>query len=329
MAKAGKKKAPKRQAAPEGDVPSLFSGVETLPKARSAALRVVYATDQGFVKPTLVSMMSLLEKASTDVDIFVIGHNLSSAAVATLKRVEEVHRNAAVSHLAISEDALSMASWSPAFSRFSPIILSRLYIPSIFEAGRVLYLDSDTFVRADVSELFDIDMDGKLIAAVKDGHAINVGLNNAEEPRVSEVEEIMGDHPATEYFNSAMIVFDCRAIAESGFGSKLLDKLKGDTEYKYPDQDIMNEVFRGNAKLIGREWNSSHHFMDIPPRFEHKILHYPGSQKPWETLPAKWLEHQDFVDTRGAVALEYRFQANRLLEGILGDEADVMKDLAL
>ena len=329
MAKAGKKKAPKRRAAPKADIPSLFSGVEAPPKARSAALRVVYATDQGFVKPTLVSMMSLLENASTDVDILVIGHNLSSAAVATLKRVEEVHRNAAVSHLAISEDALSMANWGPAFSRFSPIILSRLYVPSIFESGRVLYLDSDTFVRADVSELFDMDMDGKLIAAVKDGHAINVSLNTAEEPRVSEVEEIMGDHPATEYFNSAMIVFDCRAIAESGFGSKLLDKIKGDTEYKYPDQDIMNEVFRGKSKLIGREWNTNHHFMDVAPRVAHKIVHYPGSQKPWETLPAKWLEHQDFVGTRGVVALEYRLHANRLLEGILGDEADVMQDLAL
>ena len=323
------KEAPKRHATRDGDIPPLFSEAEMPPKGRPAALRVVYATDQGFVKPTLVSMMSLLENASRDVDILVIGHNLSSAAITTLKRVEEVHRNASVHHLAISSDMLSMTDWRPAFSRFSPVILSRLYIPTIFESGRVLYLDSDTFVRGDVSPLFDMDMDGMLIAAVKDGHAINVSLNKAEEPRLSEVAEIMGDRPATEYFNSGMIVFDCGAIAERGFDSKLLDKVKGDWEYKYPDQDIMNEVFKGNAKLIGREWNTNHSFTRVEPRVEHKILHFPGSPKPWESLPARWFEHRHDLGTHSMITLEYRHHANRMLEGILGDEADVMKDLDL
>ena len=323
------KEAPKRHATRDGDIPSLFSEAEMPPKGRPAAMRVVYATDEGYVKPTLISMMSLLENASRDVDILVIGHNLSSAAVTTLKRVEEVHRNASVHHLAISDDMLSMTNWRPAFSRFSPVILSLLYIPTIFESGRVLYLDSDTFVRGDVSPLFDMSMHGMLIAAVKDGHAINVSLNKAEEPRLSEVAEIMGDRPATEYFNSGMIVFDCGAIAERGFDSRLLDKVKGDREYKYPDQDIMNEVFKGNAKLIGREWNTNRNFHWLEPRVEHKILHFAGSPKPWESLPARLLEHRYDLGTHGIITLEYRHHANRLLEGILGDEADVMKDLDL
>ena len=312
------KEVPMGHATLEGDVLALFSGVEMLPKDRSAVLRVVYAIDQGYVKPTLVSMMSLLENASMDVDILIIGHDLSSTAVALLKRVEESYHNAVVYHVAVSGDMPSMFKWNPAFSRFSPVILLKLYIPTIFKSGRVLYLDGDTIVRGDVSPLFDIDLDGDLIAAVKDGYA------KGGKQRLSEVAEVMGDHLPTGYFSSGVIVFDCGAIAECGFDSKILDMVKSGKEYKYPDQDILNELFRGRAKLVGQEWNADYGRMDNDCR----ILHYPDEWKPWKTIPRSRLEEHSELHL-GISALQYRVHANRLLEGLLGSDADVMRDLGL
>ena len=328
MEDSSQKEAPTRHATRDGDIPPLFSGVEMLPKGQSAALRVVYATDQGFVKPTLVSMMSLLENASRDVDILVIGHNLSSGAVTALKRVEERYHNAVVYNIAISDDMLSMTNWNPAFARFSPVILSRLYIPTIFESGRVLYLDSDTFVRGDVSPLFDMDMDGMLIAAVRDFLALEFRRNELKEPRLSEVAEIMGDRPTTEYFNSGMVVFDCGSIAECGFASKMLDKLKSDREYKWPDQDILNEVFSGRTKLVGQEWSADYGRIDEVPNDDCRIVHYASKWKPWDRIPPSRTEMPDEFDL-GISALRYRVHANRLLEGLLGSDADVMGDLGL
>ena len=185
-----KKEAPMQPAMHEGGYPLPFSGVETLPLGRSASPRVVYATDQNYVKPTLISMMSLLENASTDVDVLVIGHNLSSAAVAALKRVEEIYHNATVNHLSILDKALPVKG--KVASLHPPVLLSRFYIPVIFGCSRVLYLDSDTFVCGDVSPLFDMNMDDMLIAAVKDGHAFEASRGTTRDKRARDVAEVMG-----------------------------------------------------------------------------------------------------------------------------------------
>ena len=133
-------------------------------------MQVVYCIDQNFVKPTLVSMMSLLENSSRNIRVLVIGHDLSPNAIKMLERVEGIYHHAIVRHMAVTDDMLA-DNWN--HDSFPIIIAARLYIPGTFKSGRVLYLDGDTFIRKDVSPLFDMHMDGNLIAAVRDEHISN------------------------------------------------------------------------------------------------------------------------------------------------------------
>lgn len=288
-------------------------------------MRVVYGTNQNYLKPTLISMMSLLEHASRDVHVHVIGHNLSASAVETLNLVDAKYHQASVSHVPIDDEMISIKNWKPSDSRFGPVVLSVCHVPSIFPSGRALWIDSDTLVQGDVSPLFDMDMDAQLIAAVKDNHAIYVSQDaTAEESRAIEVAEIMGDHSPAEYFNSGVIVFDCSAIVESGFDVKLLDAIRSGKAYPFPDQDILNEVFRGRTKLVSQKWNAAHGY--ALESDDCRIAHHCSQWKPWDRIPDSRLEMSDEIPL-GMAMLRYRLHANRLLEGLLGSGADVMAEL--
>jgi lipopolysaccharide biosynthesis glycosyltransferase len=83
----------------------------------------------------------------------------------------------------------------------------RLFIPRIFSAyRRMLYLDCDLAVLADVAELFNGDLGGKSLGAVRDFSAGNWEHLSAK--------FLLGDR-WQEYFNSGVMVFD---ILKTGGG---------------------------------------------------------------------------------------------------------------
>lgn len=285
-------------------------------------MKVVYCIDQNFVKPTLVSMMSLLENLSGNIKVLVIGHNLNPNAIKMLERVEGIYHHATVRHMAVTDDMLA-DNWN--YDSFPIITAARLYIPGTFKSGRVLYLDGDTFIRKDVSPLFDMHMDGNLIAAARDD--VLSKKSNLTESRTSEMAKIMGNHPMIEYFNSAVIMFDCGAIYKSELNAEILKTAGNIDNYTYPDQDFLNYMFKGKTKFIGTEWNTnpSRERLKIKP----KIMHFSHVPKPWESASSSHFEHPHYMRTLGRAILEYRVNANRLLKQLLGEEADIMKDLDL
>ena len=61
-------------------------------------MQTALSTDMNYLKPTLVSIMSVLEHASRNARVFVLGDNLGCQALAVLKRIETVHWNAEIPH---------------------------------------------------------------------------------------------------------------------------------------------------------------------------------------------------------------------------------------
>lgn len=60
----------------------------------------------------------------------------------------------------------------------SSIAYARYFIPDYIPEAKVLYLDSDLIVNTSLEKLFSIDLENKLLAAVKDtdGITFNTGV---------------------------------------------------------------------------------------------------------------------------------------------------------
>lgn len=165
--------------------------------------------------------------------------------------------------------------------RWSRSIYYRLILPDLLPTlERIIYLDCDLCVLDDLAELYDLDFAGKSIMAVavrtKADHARRLGLD------------------AEHYFNSGVLVFSpARWHREDIIGqfkecfAEFADKLK------YPDQDILNLVFRNDVRFLHPRWNlitstfrnepvGCYTTEEVIAALRHPgIAHYTGTHKPW------------------------------------------------
>lgn len=133
-----------------------------------ADVQIAVATDMRMFEPTLTAMMSAIEHSSKPVKVHFLGHDISDEARRLLNRAVECRPQTELRFYDLSEtltDGWDDFEWD---GRHSAAIRANLSIPKLVEGGRVLYLDSDTITHADIAPLFDMDIKGCHIAAVRD-----------------------------------------------------------------------------------------------------------------------------------------------------------------
>ncbi len=170
-----------------------------------------------------------------------------------------------------------VAKRMPENKRLSNIVYARLMIDRLVgqDVERVLYLDCDMLVRDNIEKLFDIDMEGKPIAAVRD----SIGAF------ITARRDLKGNRDifdiADPYFNAGMVLIDVAQWRAADIMGRMEQALKdGVMQRIYYDQDFLNLVFANNWLSLPWRWNT------IDARHAHEgldpaILHYTGEAKPW------------------------------------------------
>ncbi|MDO5059861.1 MAG: glycosyltransferase family 8 protein [Neisseria sp.] len=156
----------------------------------------------------------------------------------------------------------------------------RYFIPAIIEADRVLYLDCDLVVNGDLQPLFDLDMQGKPIAAVLD--------------IIDHIQQCKAPEPDASFFNAGVMLLDNEACRNEQF-TQLALKLSNQYIHKIRDSDqgILNLMFLGRWLKLHRfynyqvgvdwmfdEWNMSEHLENLD-NITPLIVHYNTEAKPW------------------------------------------------
>lgn len=197
----------------------------------------------------------------------------------------------------------------PASTQWPKVVYGRLLLGTLLPqtVKRVIYLDCDMMVRDPIEALFDWDMEGYPLAAVRDSiHPFIVGKRDMKQNR--DLFET-----ADPYFNSGMLLIDLdawRAIDMRGEVQAIA--ARGIMDRLYYDQDMLNLIFNNRWLALPWRWNT------IDAHVAHEgmnpaILHYTGVNKPWGVLSgilrtsayARWYRH---VMTN---ELFYRFARHR------------------
>ena len=176
-----------------------------------------------------------------------------------------------------SELFRDVAKRMPENKRLSNIVYARLMIDKLLgpDVARVLYLDCDMLVRDGIEKLFDIDMEGKPIAAVRD--TMGAFITGGRDLRANR--DIFD--PADPYFNAGLVLIDVAQWRAAEIIGQLEVALReGVMARIYYDQDFLNLVFKNNWHQLAWRWNT------IDARHAHEgldpaILHYTGEAKPW------------------------------------------------
>jgi lipopolysaccharide biosynthesis glycosyltransferase len=175
---------------------------------------------------------------------------------------------------------LRYVDFSGRFPRFNERISGaayfRFFLPDVLAetVERVLYLDVDIAVEnGSVFRLFDLDMDGHTIAAVRD---LVATLHPSEEVR----REVMRSGDG-RYFNSGVVLIDCAPYVAQGASRTLLEVAARERTH---DQAALNTVFARRwlelspaMNMLTAIWNSF-----VRRAFPPAVVHFAGTAKPWQ-----------------------------------------------
>ena len=157
------------------------------------------------------------------------------------------------------------------------------------DVRRVIYLDCDMLVRADLGELWAIGQDGNVVLAVQDYYVHTLG-----HPAISGCLPD-GLPPVSPYFNSGVLVIDVELWRRHQIGARCMEYLgQYGEQNRYLDQDALNVVLHGMWKAVGYRWNQQRYIhqagmQDLPMNLEQYavaknrpcIIHFTTGDKPW------------------------------------------------
>lgn len=172
----------------------------------------------------------------------------------------------------------------------SSITYARYFIPDYIPEDTVLYLDSGLIVNTSLEKLFSIDLENRLLAAVKDtdGITFNTGvlLINNEKWRQEKLKERLIEQS----------VVTIKEVKEGRF-----ENFNG-------DQTIFNQVLQDDWLELGRAYNLQvgHDIVALYNNWQEHlafndkpvVIHFTTYRKPWTTLTANryrdlWWEFHD------------------------------------
>lgn len=128
-------------------------------------MRVVVAADETYAMPLAVCVRSILDNAAKPVEIVVLAREVTATTISALKRSWD-HSSAVRFHAIDPSSLAGLGSWG----YITNTAYARVLIPDIVPGAwsRVVYLDADTVVLSDLSELINVDLSGNPVAACPD-----------------------------------------------------------------------------------------------------------------------------------------------------------------
>jgi lipopolysaccharide biosynthesis glycosyltransferase len=174
----------------------------------------------------------------------------------------------------------------------STCVYYKLLLPALVPHPRILYLDCDMLVRADIAPLWETDLEGCAAGAVQD---MGVPYVSSEPWGLARYRE-HGLDPRTPYFNAGMLLMDTKRWRRERITEQVLRYTEEhDADVRLWDQDGFNAVLAGRWKMLDPRWNAigdavTAAGLPIPPELAETarlqsidpfIIHFAGS-KPWE-----------------------------------------------
>ena len=243
---------------------------------------IFYALDERFLKYGIVSLYSLRENAvsGNTYKIYFLHTDVTDESRAKVKNLLE-RPGFEIYFENVSEYLESIAHKFPLRDYYSKTTYYRLFIADMHpEYDKAIYIDSDTIIQGDMSDLFDIDIKGFILGACHEQAMVQVNEYGAY------VEKCLG-LDRNLYFNAGLLLINCVEFRKRNVLDRFIQTLQVYDCVVTQDEDYLNLLCKDHVKFIDQRWNTEI-FGTIPyPIEEAKVLHYIMFNKPWhyETCP--------------------------------------------
>ncbi|MDT3390173.1 MAG: hypothetical protein LIR25_06280, partial [bacterium] len=165
---------------------------------------IFYALDERFMKYGIVSLYSLRENAASGntYRIYFLHTDVTDESRAKVKNLLE-RPDFEIYFENVSDYLESIAHKFPLRDYYSKTTYYRLFIADMHpEYDKAIYVDSDTIIQGDMSDLYDIDVKGFILGACHEQAMVQVNEYGAY------VEKCLG-LDRNLYFNAGLLLLNC------------------------------------------------------------------------------------------------------------------------
>ncbi len=255
-------------------------------------INVLCATDRNFLYPTYVTMISVIKNhPQMHVNFFlIVDGDLSEDDLKKLKAFIE-SQNATIEFLRMDIEDFDGFEISERFTKAAYFrLMAHKYLPKSLE--RILYLDVDIIVNADISEFYFEEFGDKYLLATS---------HNPVPDYYNTLDNTLVNFEAAgkgEFFNSGVLVFNLQKFRENitanDYVTAYEECLKNDIKVFY-DQGLLNYMFFDKTRYFSSmDYNYRYSIpidykrrIDPNRKYKKAIIHYTGMKqpyKPWDII---------------------------------------------
>ncbi len=215
-------------------------------------LNVLYLTDNNYAAFAGVSIVSMFEnnKHIDKLHVYVIDDSIAQENKDKMLAVAEKYGHEII-FLDLTEgirtlERMGIPKYRGSYTTYLKLFTFNLLPDSV---KRIFFIDSDSVVVDDLSEMIDIDMQGCMIGAVRDG--------------ISQPYKVaLGYDPDDSWFNMGVMLVDVDAWKAGHAQEKIIAQLQKRKGYIAVDQDLLNITQHGNIMTLHPRYNATpHHYV--------------------------------------------------------------------
>lgn len=239
---------------------------------------IFFTIDDGYAPYISVAIKSIIQNASKENNyrIIVLYKNLNDENKDKIAKLGK--ENFQIDFIYMEDELKSITDREENRLRcdyFTLTIYFRLFIPEMFpEYDKGIYIDSDVVVPGDISKLYNINLEEKIVGACQDKSVVDV-------PELASYMEQAVGVDKYQYVNSGVLLMNLKKMRETQFSKRFLDLLN---KYHFdsiaPDQDYLNAMCNGKILYLDESWDA----MPTEGKVELEnpnLIHYNLFQKPW------------------------------------------------
>lgn len=296
----------------------IAEGVHTIP--------VVLPSDDNYMFPLLTTIQSAISSAASNTRYefhLLLSGSVSECNLQKLQTLREKHpQHQFIIHN--MQDSYQSVEISLEHLKHAQATFYRLQLPSLLnDINKCIYLDSDTIVCQDLSALYRINIDDRLLAGVR-----AAGYYWPEERKQMALKEL--EIPSIDqYVNAGVLLMNLKNMRELSLEEVFVSYVE--RNYSSLDQDIFNKVCYGKIRILPFRFNvmTKYHPLDDQSFRKRKdvqiaypqdewedgrhnpvIVHYADRIKPWQDLSVDyadlWWNAANQLPFADEVFLKYR-----------------------
>ncbi len=264
---------------------------------KTKVIPVFFAADDKYVRFMAVTIKSLIKNSSdkNQYELYILNTDISAKNQERLKQYET--RNCKLHFVDVTDELAKIEKKISLRDYYSSTTYYRVFIPDMFpQYKKVLYLDSDTVIRDDVANLYNYELLGKYIGAVRDQIVAQTDVFG------DYVEKVLGISRGA-YFNAGVVLINCDEFRRNHLLKQFVKLLNNYNFVVAQDQDYLNILCKDKVLWLDQRWNVQMGGVTPCEEDKAKLVHYNLALKPWHYEDCKmgrffweYAKETDFYD---------------------------------